>query len=571
VSTDETPDDLVTTSAADLLPQEEGVPAPTGVALQSKGLELPTPGDRPAKKFFYAGMAFYLAFAVVLAMGIAKSEDLGIVEAIKGLLGLKASMTMFLLVVLGIGVFVTAAYMVWRDITRIANEEEDILFLLDHQEAPTLVLVGAERRAQLLRQGIHDPDPSEWGAVETVLDDRVRRFIARKSDRSVHFSPDELRTLAEQQTGRIGVNARFASALLLLLAVLGTFSGVKSALPELINAAQSAAGDLTAMVNALEEVAGAFGANSLALVAAIAVSLMSQGLTIGRRHYLERLERASECLYRGVGAAASNDPLADAMDALKGSAEVMSSTAGSIRNLESVVNDLSTTFRDSFQELTQQLQDLALQQERSMHEKTAQEFRELQITVQEMSQMVETVIRANTGMVESLGRQHQEARDTVAAAKLVFDSFDRGVEGVAALNEVATRAAGAVDGRLDELRQSSAEVVNRLEAAASSIARVQPNVQGLQEFLQEAVTKLSQRDKAAAEAWGKAAQEVTKKMGQMLKQAAADRSALAGGGGGASGDGRNPLMAGLLQGVGIAGVFAIVWGIVEVVTRTTGR
>lgn len=206
-----------------------------------------------------------------------------------------------------------------------------------------------------------------------------------------------------------------------------------------------------------------------------------------------------------------------------------------------------------------------------MHEKTAQEFRELQITVQEMSQMVETVIRANTGMVESLGRQHQEARDTVAAAKLVFDSFDRGVEGVAALNEVATRAAGAVDGRLDELRQSSAEVVNRLEAAASSIARVQPNVQGLQEFLQEAVTKLSQRDKAAAEAWGKAAQEVTKKMGQMLKQAAADRSALAGGGGGASGDGRNPLMAGLLQGVGIAGVFAIVWGIVEVVTRTTGR
>jgi hypothetical protein len=476
---------------------------------------------------------------------------------------------MVVLVILGIVVFLWATRMVLRDIRWIAEEEADIAFLLAHPHAPTLVLVEGKRRQTLLAQGMHDPDRSEWGQVETILDDRVRLFVDRQSDRNVHFSADELRVQAELRTGRRGIDAKFASALLLLLAVLGTFSGVKSALPALIRAAAESSGGTGGMVSALQEVAGAFGANSLALVAAIAVGLMSQGVVIGCRHFLERLQAASEPLFQGVTAASSSDPLAKAMEALTGSAEVMSSTAGSIKNLESVVNDLSTTFKDSFQELGRQLQDLALQQEQSMQERTAQEFRELQIAVQEMSQMVEAVIRANTGMVESIGRQHQEARDTVAAAKVVFDSFDRGVAGVTHLNEVAVRASAAVDDRMEELRLSASDLATRFEAAASSIAMVQPNVKALEQFLQESVKQLSVRDKASAEAWSKAAQEVTQRMEKVLRQAAADRAAL--GGGGVASAERHPVAVGVLQGVGLSGIGALVWLVVDVVQRLTGR
>jgi len=538
-------------------------------------LQLPTAGHVPARRLLLAGIAFYVAFAAVLAVGIAKAGDAGIVLAVKELLGLEASWTMFLLVVVGIAVFIGATLLVYQDIRWLANEEQDIEFLLRNPKAPTLVLVDQSKRGQLLRQRIFDADPSQWGSVETILDDRVRRFVSRQNDRSVHFSPEELRILAEQRTGRVGVNARYASALLLLLAVLGTFSGVKSALPELIQAAGAATsqgGAGTGMVDALREVAGAFGANSLALLAAIAVSVMSQGLSIGRRNFLERLEHASEPLFSGVGGASSGDPLTNAMEALRGSADVMSGTAGSIRNLESVVNDLSTTFRDSFQELTQQLQDLALQQERSMHEKTAQEFSALQVAVQEMSEMVEQVIRANTTLVETIGRQHQESRDTITAATAVYSSLDRGVAGVTALNEVASRAAVEVGAGLDRMRLSSEEVVQRLLAAASSMDRVQPGLQGLEQLMQQAMAQFGSGEKAAAAAWTKAAQDVTQRMERVLKQAAADRSALLSGGGGGGGvEGRHPLMQGFLQGAGIVAVLGVTWVAVEIGLRVTGR
>lgn len=538
-------------------------------------LDLPAPGNRPANRLFIAGLAFYLIFATVLVFGRTTSTGMDPVAALLELLGLGAHFVpaMFVLVVLGVLLFLGASFAVLEDIRQLRNEEEDVEFLIANPHAPTLVLVPPARRVRLLADGITDPDRSEWGKPETVLDDRVRRFIARQGDRNAHFSPEELRILAEQRVGRLGVNARFASSLLLLLAVLGTFSGVKSALPELIRAAQTSTEGMTAMIRGLEEVAGAFGANSLALVAAISVSLMSQGLSVGRRHFLERLEHASEPLFSGVGAASASDPLTSAMDALKGSAEVMSSTAGSIKNLESVVNDLNTTFRDSFQQLTEQLENLALQQERSMHEKTAQEFRQLQSAVQEMTETVESLGRVNTSMVESIGRQHQESRDTVAAAKMVFDSFDRGVEGVTALNRVATSTASEVQGQLNLIRSSSQEFLTRLENSAEAITRVQPNVQRLEEFLTRAVEQITANENKAATAWSKASQEVTQKMGQMLQRAASERTAFlsAGGTASASGETRSPLMSGFLHGVGFAAVLGIVWLVVDIFQRITGR
>jgi hypothetical protein len=50
-----------------------------------------------------------------------------------------------------------------------------------------------------------------------------------------HMPVEELRGIAETRTASFGREARFASSLLLLLAVLGTFAGVKTALPSLID------------------------------------------------------------------------------------------------------------------------------------------------------------------------------------------------------------------------------------------------------------------------------------------------------------------------------------------------
>jgi hypothetical protein len=139
--------------------------------------------------------------------------------------------------------------------------------------------------------------------------------------------PAELRGIAEVRTAAYGAFARYASSLLLLLAVLGTFAGVKTALPELITAIGSNTNDTTGLVNALSAVASAFGGNALALVGAVAVGLMAQGLSLGRRNLLERLELVSAEYLYGRTVAAEASPLQGAIVALRDTAVQMQSRA----------------------------------------------------------------------------------------------------------------------------------------------------------------------------------------------------------------------------------------------------
>jgi Sec-independent protein translocase protein TatA len=268
------------------------------------------------------------------------------------------------IIVLGLLLVLAAAWSVHQDRAEMAREEEDVEWVHLHgREGLGLVFAAAAEREALFRGGEREYTAEAGGRVETLMEGRVRRILQKARDPYLRVSPDELRGIAETRTARYGVFARYASSLLLLLAVLGTFAGVKTALPGLIDAvsptggAQLGGADIAAPLRA---VADAFGGNALALVGAITVGLMAQGLATGRRNLLERLELVStDVLYGGLHGGGSADPLTEAIR----------DTGRAIDGLESGMNGLSQSFHQALELLAERLLELTAQQDEALHEK----------------------------------------------------------------------------------------------------------------------------------------------------------------------------------------------------------
>ncbi|HEV2733570.1 MAG TPA: hypothetical protein VGV85_01990, partial [Longimicrobiaceae bacterium] len=491
-------------------------PPPRPAAPKTLGrLALPPRGSRSAAVYAWFGVLFYLVASVALFGALLARDQGPKTAAVLELAGLgdEPNYALTGLIVLGFMLVLGAWWSVRQDRAEMAHEEEDVEWVNLHgREGLGLVFAPAAQREALFRRGDREYDAEAGGRVETLMDDRVRRILEKARDPYLRVSPDELRGIAETRTARYGVFARYASSLLLLLAVLGTFAGVKTALPGLIDAVsqtggtQPGAADIAAPLRA---VADAFGGNALALVGAIAVGLMAQGLATGRRNLLERLELVStEFLYGGLHGGGSVDPLTEAVRELRETAASVRDTGRAIEGLESGMNGLSESFHEAFERLNERLVELTAQQDQALHDRTGSELRELQRRVGTLAETVESVARAYHGIVDTVQERSQASEQAIDLMRQSAVALHDALRSLGGYQAGAERTAAGVQQTLAALREGSEAVVARMEAVADAVGRAQPAIDTVDLMLQRVAERVSSVDERAAAAWAQAAESV---------------------------------------------------------------
>lgn len=514
--------------AAPTLPPQPPVPKTLG------RLALPPRGSRSAAVYEWFGVLFYLVASVALFGVLLAREQNARLAAVLELVGMGTEPNYALtgLIVLGFMLVLRAWWSVRQDRAEMAAEEEDVEWVNLHgREGLGLVFAPAARRGALFRKGTREYDAEAGGRVETLMDDRVRRILEKARDPYLRVSPDELRGIAETRTARYGVFARYASSLLLLLAVLGTFAGVKTALPGLIDAVSQTGGPqpgAAGIARPLRAVADAFGGNALALVGAIAVGLMAQGLATGRRNLLERLELVStEFLYGGLHAGGSVDPLTEAVRELRDTAASVRDTGRAIEGLESGMNGLSESFHEAFERLNERLVELSARQDEALHEKTGSELRELQRRVGTLAEMVESVTRAYHGIVDTVQERSQASEQAIDLMRQSALALHDALRSLGGYQAGAERTAAGVQQTLVALREGSEAVVARMEAVADAVGRAQPTIDTVDLMLRRVADRVSSVDERAAAAWAQVAESVNGRLSAAVEtlQAAGARAA----------------------------------------------
>jgi hypothetical protein len=212
----------------------------------------------------------------------------------------------------------------------------------------------------------------------------------------------------------------------LLLAVLGTFAGVKTAMPGLIKAVSASeqpsgqspdlptgSSSAPSTTDALQAVAGAFGGNALALIGAIVLGLMAQGISFGRRDLLQRLELASETLYKGVRVRSAN-PLESAVHALDRTAREFKESNGALLGLESQMQQLGEQLRTSFAGLEDRLSDLVNRHETDLYDRTSETLQAVHNKMGDLTDAVAASARTYIGISEALALRAEESRRAIA-------------------------------------------------------------------------------------------------------------------------------------------------------------
>jgi hypothetical protein len=396
---------------AEVVPVAEIIHVPERTKLVM--LELPTPGHHVAWRWWGAGVAAYLLLSGVMIAALQGEGSGTLSGTLMELIGQgdHKNPTLTVLVVGALFIAVYAMTKCFRDIRIIKAEEVDIEWVKRHgRDGLPLVFADASRREALFQAGMREI-PSADISVETLIDDRVRRIHAALIvGGNARVSPVELQGIAEKRTLRYGSSARYASSLLLLLAVLGTFAGVKTALPSLIQALGDNTTNTKALIPPLSAVAGAFGGNALALVGAIALGLIAQGFSTARRHVLERLEMvSSEHIYRNELEAESN-PLQAAIVALRNTAREMHEASGTMSGIESGLQGMGSAFRTAFDSLSDRLTDLTAQHENALHDRTHAALEGLRVQVSQLAQATDGNARVYAGLAESVSTRSSESR-----------------------------------------------------------------------------------------------------------------------------------------------------------------
>ena len=496
-------------------PQVLAAEAPTAGPLRLKMIEPPSRGDGPAKNYLVVGTAFYGVFSILFLISLLGGRpDKGM--ALRELFGLGAqpNLIIFILIVTGLILTAAAGWTVWADTRAIAREEDDVDWVLNHErEGLMLVFADPKERLTRLRRGELTLRPGETPHVETLVDDRVRRVHqARLDGGAVHIPVEELRGIAETRTLQYGHVARFASSLLLLLAVLGTFAGVKTALPSLIDAISGAGGaggsDANSMVGPLRAVADAFGGNALALVGAIAVGLMAQGLSVGRRHLLERLELVSAEYIYETTRAQNADPLIAAVGTLSGAAQAVREASGSFLGLESSLQGLSQSFQAGFDTLNDQLADLMRQQDEALHERTSRALEELQSRVVALAGAVEANTRQYGGLVDRVGERAAESREAFAQMKAASETLSHALTGILQTRDASARATESIEKGIEALVTGTSSVDARMAAVAEAVDHARPAMQEVEAAVRAAAARVEGIDARAAQHWKDAADDI---------------------------------------------------------------
>ncbi len=513
---------------------EPAAPPPPGSARLGM-LRLPPRGDRKAKQWAWTGFAVYVVIAAVfLGTLLVDSSPLELIG-----LGENPNLSLLVLVVGGIGVTIWAMWSVVQDIRTIEAEETDVAWLEEKGgRGVALVLAPAETREDLFARGQLSMPTGAPLKVETLLDDRVRRtHVARTNGRGVGVSVEEMRAVAERRTARLGGFARYASTLLLLLAVVGTFAGVKTALPGLISAvnaesegSQSSTGPAAVggpqagatgaapaarepgLTRPLRAVSDAFGGNALALIGAIALGIMAQGLVVGRRNLLERLELVSAEYVYGPQQDTVSDPLAAAVRALQSTAEEVHSTTGQLLGIEAGLDTLGHDFRAALDKLDSRLLQVLEQQEAGLHERTSRSLEQLELRVAALAASVDANARAYSGLIDRIGERADESRRAIEEMTRASGALAAAFGAVTALGTSSAGAREQLEQSTKQLEENTRQVAAQTAALAKAIEETAPTIQGLERSLDAAVGRMEQVDQRAAASWSAVAEEMRTKL-----------------------------------------------------------
>ena len=493
-----------------------------GPARRMRMLTLPQRGDVIANRLWWAGVAAYGLLATVLYGSLAATNG-GFSTALKSIAGYSGghfNYAVLVLVLAGFSLTLWAALYLRRDISQIREEEIDIEWVDKYKsEGLPYVFEEAGKREGLFKAGVHrDGTYSPDIRVETLIDDRVRR-THMSGDVGGRSSSEELRIIADRRTARWGAVARYVSSLLLLLAVLGTFAGVKTALPPLIAAVGQSNGDtMSALQAPLEAVASAFGGNALALIGAIAVGLMAQGIAFGRRNLLERLELVSTEYIYGDSLASSSDPMQAALEMFKVSSKDFRDAAGAIAGIESGLEHLGAQFSQSFSELGEKLTEIADRSGDEMFDKTARNLSALQSRVGELSDAVYANAQIYAGLAPSLQYRAEETRAALAEMDRTNRQLTTAMEMIGAASRSATElttqasaALASVDHASGRIAVASEQTEQSVAALTLVIGQVKPRVESVDHSLGQIAIAASQNDTRLAEMWQGFAERIEKR------------------------------------------------------------
>jgi len=519
--------------AASRPPSDVAEPVEARPAARSMGMiGLPPRGDRPARLYLAAGTAFYLVFALMFIASLLRDrEDRG--RALLELFGVADGVNWIILVLIVAGILLTAgaAWTVWRDAGLLRQEEDDVDWVLRRRrEGLMLVFAPAGEREARFARGERSIRPGEPAHVETLVDDRVRRVHqARTGGEAVHMPVEELRGIAETRTAGYGHVARFVSSLLLLLAVLGTFAGVKTALPSLIDAVGAGDGARPdSIVGPLRAVADAFGGNALALVGAIAVGLMAQGLAVGRRNLLERLELASAEYIYDNRRTQNADPLLAAVETLSATAGEVHNASTAFLGIEGSLESLGESFRAAFGSLNETLSEVMAQQDEQLHRRTAQALGGLEVRVAALADAVRGNTASYQGLVDRIAERTAESREAVQQMQGASDALGRALQGILALGTASTTASTRLEEGMATLVEGTQRVEAHMSAVALAVEHTRPALREMETALGAAADRVTGIDARAAASWKAVADEVHARLAELAR---AQAPVYAGGGG----------------------------------------
>lgn len=481
-----------------------------------KMLELPEPGHRLARRWWLSGVAAYAVLIVAFLGALLRNGR----TTIASLFGFGADFNPAILVLVGAGLALTlfAILRAWRDIQSMEREEVDVDWVRRTGRAGLpLVFVDPKKRERLLGKPF---DLSESDiVVETLMDDRVRRVRNATIDPNANaIVPDDLKGIAEVRTSGMGSFARYASSLLLLLAVLGTFAGVKTALPGLIESITSstagtgAANANDGLVRSLNAVAEAFGGNALALIGAIAVGFIAQGIGFGRRNLLERLELVSAEFVYGQNVTADANPMQAAMVALRDTAREMHSASGAMLGIEDQLQQLGREFRGAFDTLGNRLQEIAVDHEEGLYSKTSESLELLQQRVNELADTVESNARTYAGLAEAVKTRSQEASRALDAMAESNKQLGTALESIVKTGERSRESLNTLNTVVDGLTKNSDHVVVEVQRVAIATEAIAPAMKQLEATLGTADKRLSESEKMAQEGWKNTADEIARRL-----------------------------------------------------------
>lgn len=482
-------------------------------------IDAPRRGDREARVYLWIGIGFYLVFSLLFVSSLLGAQaDRG--AALLELFGISHAGVNWIVLVLiasGIGLTLFAMWTVVADLRRLAGEEDDVEWLLRRKrEGRMLVFAPAGEREARFAKGERTLRPGETPRVETLVDDRVRRVHQARIEGGSPVSAEELRGIAETRTARYGHVARFASSLLLLLAVLGTFAGVKTALPSLIDAVGAAGGSgVESIVGPLRAVADAFGGNALALVGAIAAGLMAQGLAVGRRSLLERLELASaEYVYDGRRTQ-SADPLIAAVETLAATAGEVHNASTAFLGIEGSLELLGDSFRTAFASLDDRLSEVMRQQDEMLHQRTSQAMEELQSRVSDLAGVVAGNTAAYQGLVDKVAQRASESQQAVDAMRAAAAGLDRGLQGILLMGTASETASSRLEEGIRVLVEGTQRVDERMAAVAEAVERTRPALREIEVSVAGAAERVAGIDARAAASWREVGEQVRGQLAEL--------------------------------------------------------